>query len=440
MNHLPKIKPILKSKKDKYGRCPIYISISKHRRQRLIRVGYMVPPNAWNKREGKVYEVKPRLTPALSAKLTQGEIAMLKEEFATAEVLHNAKTINSEIQNKVSALVQLQTKIRSNDESLDLKNIKKQFDIDPDSDRAKNFLIYAEDARDNLLKSGNIGTHTRYKTVLKRLSDHMNGKILTFQDITHQFLNDYKADLQKAELKTNSIHNHFKTIRAIFNKAIREEVVPQDKNPFTIFQLNEDKNTKKEKLNEEEINKIEELIFPEYSLLWNCKNTFIFSFNVAGIRIGDLLQLKWSNITTEGRIEYRMAKTGTLKSIKLNTKANKILSYYSKNKKMPSDYIFPFLSCEENYSDKTFLFRQVSAKTSLINKYLKKIGEHAKIEKKITTHIARHSFSDIARAKGKSVYDISRVLGHSSINITETYLAKMDLNSQDEMMEGVLGV
>ncbi len=439
MNHLPKIKPILKSKKDKNGRCPIYISISKDRRQRLIHVGFVVPPNAWNKREGRVYEVKPRLTPALSAKHTQGEIAMLKEEFATAVVLHNAKTINSEIQNKVSALVQLQTKLRSNDESLDLKNIKKQFDTDPDSDRAKNFLIYAEEARDNLLRSGKVGTHTRYKTVLKRLSDHMNGRILTFQDITQQFLQDYKADLQNAGLKTNSIHNHFKTIRAVFNKAIREEVVPQDKNPFTIFQLNEDKNTKKEKLNEEEIKKIEDLKFPRNSLLWNCKNTFLFSFNGGGIRIGDLLQLKWSNITAEGRVEYSMAKTGTLKSIKLNTKTNKILSYYSKLRKKSSDFIFPFLSNEEDYSDKTFLFRQVSAKTSLINKYLKKIGEHAKIEKKITTHIARHSFSDIARTKGVSVYDISRVLGHSSINITETYLSKLDHNSQDEMMKNVLG-
>ncbi len=70
---------------------------------------------------------------------------------------------------------------------------------------------------------------------------------------------------------------------------------------------------------------------------------------------------------------------------------------------------------------------------------MKKIGEHAKIEKKITTHIARHSFSDIARTKGVSVYDISRVLGHSSINITETYLSKLDHNSQDEMMKNVLG-
>ncbi|MBK7638425.1 MAG: tyrosine-type recombinase/integrase [Saprospiraceae bacterium] len=46
--------------------------------------------------------------------------------------------------------------------------------------------------------------------------------------------------------------------------------------------------------------------------------------------------------------------------------------------------------------------------------------------KKLTSHIARHSFADIARKKGISVYDISKALGHSSIAITEKYLASLD--------------
>ena len=37
----------------------------------------------------------------------------------------------------------------------------------------------------------------------------------------------------------------------------------------------------------------------------------------------------------------------------------------------------------------------------------------------ITFHTSRHTFSDLMRLAGKSIYDISKVLGHSDISITE---------------------
>ncbi len=73
-----------------------------------------------------------------------------------------------------------------------------------------------------------------------------------------------------------------------------------------------------------------------------------------------------------------------------------------------------------------------------MNKYLKKIAALAEIEKPLTTHIARHSFSDIARKKKASIYDISKLLGHSSIKVTEIYLASLDLDSQDETLKSIM--
>ena len=53
------------------------------------------------------------------------------------------------------------------------------------------------------------------------------------------------------------------------------------------------------------------------------------------------------------------------------------------------------------------------------------------------THIARHSFANIARQKKANVYDISKALGHSSLRITESYLSKFDTQSQDETMKQI---
>jgi site-specific recombinase XerD len=69
-----------------------------------------------------------------------------------------------------------------------------------------------------------------------------------------------------------------------------------------------------------------------------------------------------------------------------------------------------------------------------LNKYLNTLAEMAGITKKVSMHIARHSFANIARQKKANVYDISKALGHSSLKITETYLSKFDTASQDATM------
>ena len=65
------------------------------------------------------------------------------------------------------------------------------------------------------------------------------------------------------------------------------------------------------------------------------------------------------------------------------------------------------------------------------------MAEIAGITKKISMHIARHSFENIARQKKANVYDISKALGHSSLKITEAYLSKFDTTSQDATMKQV---
>ena len=61
----------------------------------------------------------------------------------------------------------------------------------------------------------------------------------------------------------------------------------------------------------------------------------------------------------------------------------------------------------------------------------------AGIDKKVSMHIARHSFANIARQKKANVYDISKALGHSSLSITEAYLSKFDVESQDATIKQV---
>ena len=89
------------------------------------------------------------------------------------------------------------------------------------------------------------------------------------------------------------------------------------------------------------------------------------------------------------------------------------------------------------YNHKIALLKQVNSKNSILNKHLNKLAEMAGVTKKISMHIARHSFANIARQKKANVYDISKALGHSSLKITETYLSKFDTTSQDATIKQV---
>ena len=144
-------------------------------------------------------------------------------------------------------------------------------------------------------------------------------------------------------LHPNTIQVVLNIFRTLVKRAIEVEgLMKPDKNPFLTFKYKGVK-TIKDKLDIEEIKKIESLELTEGSLIWNCRNYFLFSFYCAGIRVGDLIQLRWENITPDSRICYEMGKNHKARDLKLVSQARSILMHYYKEDAKPSDYIFPML-------------------------------------------------------------------------------------------------
>jgi integrase len=178
---------------------------------------------------------------------------------------------------------------------------------------------------------------------------------------------------------------------------------------------------------------IEELVFDDKLFISKVRDAFLFSYYNAGIRISDILLMTWDNIQDD-RLVYKMYKTNKVHSLKLKDKPLAILDKY-KNK--DDTFIFPFFSERYDYSDLMFLHKQISSKTTMFNRYLKDIATAAKITKKITTHTARHSFADIARQKTDNIYNLSKTLGHSSLKVTEAYLASFDEKAVDDTLDSI---
>ena len=79
----------------------------------------------------------------------------------------------------------------------------------------------------------------------------------------------------------------------------------------------------------------------------------------------------------------------------------------------------------------------VGAKNALINKYLGKIEDEAKITKHISMHIARHSFAKIAKDNKVDNNHLKNLLGHSNIKITEAYMGNFDTAETDTVMASI---
>lgn len=350
------------------------------------------------------------------------------------------------------------------------------------------FISFAEDFAERTLEGGDYRTYTKYITFLNKLKYFINGikakdtltipkrgdelnsflkkmkKELPMNDISLSFLNKFKTYLQKCPntkkpeltLHQNTISKQFDIFKSLYNKARREfkeEGLTLKDNPFDDFAC-ETIETNKEKLTAEEIELLKSLEIEEGSLMWHTRNCFMLAFYCAGMRAGDLIQLRGTNIVfTHGawRISYRMDKTAAAKEILLIPEALQIISQYIDIENRTDDYIFPLLDNKAAYAKATTweqkeqlpfnvrknLFQQVNSKNSLLNKYLTSMANKAGITKKVSMHIARHSFANIARQKKANVYDISKALGHSSLKITETYLNKFDTTSQDATIRQV---
>ena len=104
------------------------------------------------------------------------------------------------------------------------------------------------------------------------------------------------------------------------------------------------------------------------------------------------------------------------------------------------DYNFPVVQLKlfVYKSNKERFLKHVNAKNGYINKYCKELAAHLGLQKKVTMHIARHTFGYLADRSKVSLTMIQSLYGHSSLGMTERYI--QELRQSDEMDSAVDGL
>lgn len=278
-------------------------------------------------------------------------------------------------------------------------------------DTTTNFFDFAHSTKMAEIKSRNkMGTYRRYEAVLSKLEVYA-GKNLPLKRINYTFLKEYSLYL-KTKLKNtdDTVSANLSVIRTIINEAVRHGLYT-DHNPFDQMQLRYTDNTK-EKLTAEELKRIFTTPLPQIPSLLLARDFFLACFLAEGTRAGDMMLMQPANIINNCLV-FQQQKTGTQMVIPIVTELQEIIDrHYAGGR-----FIFPFLN-----NDLVINEQVINSRITYANKYLKEVGKYCNIFKKLSTHVSRHTFTDLAlQATNGNIYEVQKSLGHSSVKTTEIY-------------------
>jgi len=295
------------------------------------------------------------------------------------------------------------------------------------------FKEFADQVIADMKKVKRTGGALVYLTAVNRVIAYSNNDSILFSEIDYSFLDNFKNRLLEQGLKKNSVGNYFRSIRALYNKAIKAKIVSRDLYPFHDIPIKTERTAKRAM-------KVEDLIrlyrHPKIigSQEWHAANYFFLSFTLRGMSFTDLAYLKPGNIKG-AYITYRRRKTQKLYTIKLHPIALNILSCYNET---GNSYLLPILSEKivEDGEESKKITRQWIKTT---NKYLNKMAELSKVTGNVTTYVIRHTWATLAKRLGYSNEMIAEGLGHEYGNkITNIYLDEFELKLIDDMNDRII--
>lgn len=278
-----------------------------------------------------------------------------------------------------------------------------------------------------LQHNGKTRTSETYAATLRSFKKFRDDKDIRLDAINTNIMEEYQAWLQQRGVSPNTISFYIRIIRAVYNRAIEEEII-ENRRPFRRVYTGVEK-TVKRALPLSIIRKIKSLDLSLKLDLQFARDMFILSFMLRGMSFIDMALLK-KNDLQDGRITYRRRKTGQQLIIQWTKDMQQILDRYPEN---TNEYLLPII---KNSSSKLrYAYKNMGEK---INLHLKKIAEMAGVTIPLTMYVARHSWASIAKAEGIPIGIISEGLGHEKESTTRIYLSTLDTTLIDRANSKIL--
>jgi len=223
--------------------------------------------------------------------------------------------------------------------------------------------------------------------------------------------------------KNITINNRLATLKVFFNFLVEMEVINKVDNPATDIKNLKEGRTVISTFTDDEVKKIVDSTgSATYSNIRD-KTVLIFMFET-GLRVSELVGIKDNDVFID-RIFIR-GKGSHERYVYISKKMRRQMKRYERSRKqrfahLPSAYV----------DDYYFLNQEADGMSrSNVNKILRRAGRKVVIRDEIrcSPHDCRHYFAQKQVKSGIDVYSLSRLLGHSNIDITTQYLKGLQMD------------
>ncbi len=394
-----------KDKIKKDNTTPIFIRFTQNRKVRYISTGLFVSINQWDFENQSFIDNRPE----------------------TQELQYHIDTVLREYDKKIKKLDALDIEV-----TLDTLLGARNYHPTPTLQEC----LKQEIAR--LESLGKYASASKHQSVVSLLNAFQKDAI-RLDKLNLAYLQEFEAFLRQRGNQDNSIATKFSLMKAVYNKAVAQELFLPSSNPFSKFKVGRLwTTTQKRAITKNEMQKLMNFPIPPATTpyLAFAKDIFIFTYLTAGINFRDIATLQYTNVRN-GRIYYTRHKTGKKITCQLMPQAQQIIQKYSKPQHEEQDYIFPIL---DRKIHRTALqqHNRIHKILAKVNLNLKELGKMAGIQTPLTTYVARHTYATVLKRAGVNIALISESLGHSDLSTTQIYLDSFENAQIDEAMKNLL--
>lgn len=263
-------------------------------------------------------------------------------------------------------------------------------------------------------------TWRRYETMKRYLGELIKHKYgvddLLLSDFTGEVIRAYEVYLKtEKDLCQNTLIRYMKALKKITNRCLANDWIQKD--PFAGIKFREEP-TEPEFLTLEEVDRIYNCN-PGSKRLEVIRDMLLMSA-FTGLAFTDVSQLTEDHIVTDNDgnkwIRKPRQKTKQMSNIPLLDVPLAIIEKYQGDKKATKKGVLLPIPCNQ-----------------VINRYLKEIATICKINKHLTMHTARHTYATLCLSQGVSLKNVSKMLGHASVKMTERYARVLDSSILHDM-------
>lgn len=275
------------------------------------------------------------------------------------------------------------------------------------------FYTYAHDQVQRRWNTGEISDNTNrnYRSLLSIMRSYKDQ--MSISELDRDFIVKFQAWLVRSGRKVNTVNKLMVNLKSIVTTTFNEEVITH--NPFSNVKIVSEAKPDRISLSIEELSEMKRYYVENIlsSHLHRTLRNFLFMCTT-GIRISDHNRMKFANLD-DHILRFIPHKTRTKKQIHVNIPLTN----------------FAIQLIDDENSSTEFLFDTISEQKR--NKQIQEVAEIIGIKKHITNHVARHTFATLFLEKTNDVATLQKLLGHSKITETMTYVHISQRKIEEQM-------